>query len=122
MKLIIFAALALFNSNFIFSDEIVWRSPSGDLSIIEVQPEDSLHEVVNIIRNQMEIDELEKHQDKNYMASHENKGDFLIDFMTVSNTKGKEALKGPARDFNAKLTANEIKDIDYIIGTLGMSS
>lgn len=104
-----FFFIAILAPLFCNSETVAWCSPTGRISTIEVQPDDSFLEVLTLLRQQ-------------FTSSSENlESEFLIDFSSPSTTMKTVASKGPIRDYK-KLTSEQQKDISFIIMTLGNGS
>lgn len=111
----------LFCSAAIFGDSIVYRTPTGELSIIEVDPDDSFKSVLHFIQTEMYAQELYASHCPSEVSSHPR--ECLIDFMSESGIENQHIIaKASMRNYNAPLTANEKKEITHIIDTLGNSS
>lgn len=81
-----------------------------DKVLVYVQPEDSFHEVLGMIRSQIPF----------YGETQEFRIDFAVSGSTV---QAKAAVNAQvARDYNAGLSASEQEDIRYILRTLANSS
>lgn len=119
VSLVIFSLIAaILLQSPAFTEEIVWKSPSGDLSVMDVQPTDSFEEVVNLIKNQIEIENAQN----DIQFQNANQGEYLLVFLGAPTEKAANKVKSPFRDYYQPLTAGEIKDIEYIISTLGLAS
>ncbi len=93
--------LSLFLFVNLYAQEVVLRTPEGELEVFE-------------------IDQNERFQDVILLANHQfGFGEFLLDFQTKSSSKVKKVEE---RDYFAPLKTKEREDIKYIINTLGTSS
>ncbi len=102
-------------------EPIVFRSPTGDLSIIDVREEDSFKNVVDLIKTEICTQELYANcslEDTSY--DHK---ECILDFMAAKrNEMDPVYSKGSMRNYNSPLTSEERKKIYYIVDTLGNSS
>lgn len=89
------------------SQEVVIRSPIGEFLIIDVAPEESFTQVVELLQH------------------HFGDEEFLIDFMVRSSRSSQTIEKksqAPQRNYNQAVTSEEKKDVSFVVNTLGMSS
>lgn len=90
---------------------ISWRSPDGELSTLQIDPEDSFLSVISQIRDQFEYN----------LAMNSDSGlhpEFLIDFSESPNAPVVVFAKSIIRTYTP-LTTSQKKDIAYIVTTLG---
>lgn len=94
--------------------EVVVRSPSGVDFILDVQPEDTFCNVIELLKGYFTGNEylgmLEESSESN---------EFILDFTTLASSS-KKTKKG--RDYFAGFSKKDKEDISFIINTLGMSS
>lgn len=87
-------------------NEVVVRSPEGDAFVIDVDAAESFVGVVQQLQS--------------CFGSNQ---EYLLDFKSASRGKKQiKAITAPIRNYYAPVTAEEIKDLSYIINTVGMSS
>lgn len=116
-------AIALIGGLPLQSDEVIYRTPSGDLSVIDVDVAHSFDHVVSMIRAEIiadcAIEEL-------YAAATEKKpngADYVLDFKMLNDPKANHPIaKGAMRSYAAPLLPEEKKEISSVIETLGNSS
>lgn len=115
-------SLAFFYGGSLAGEEIIFRTPSGDLSVLEIDSGRSFAEVMHQIKTEIDIDALyaADYSKDSSQASNE----FLVDFMAVSHAETKHAAstKGGGRDYSASLQPHDKQQISYIVETLGNSS
>lgn len=114
-------ALLLSCSTSMFGESIVYRTHTGDISIIDVNLEDSFKSVLHLIETEMYAQEL-------YASCYPgevtyNQRECLIDFMSEHDHASQYvSAKNTMRNYSSPLSANEKKEITYIVDTLGNSS
>jgi len=105
--------------------EIAVRTPAGEEFMVEVQPNDTFDEVIKYIENYLSMLENEDF-DSNAgdWVLKDSKRDFLLDFMMAStcNFSIQKSNTGTVRNYDAPLSPEQIKDIHYLVSTLGNSS
>lgn len=106
----------------IFCDDIVYRAPSGELCVIDIDTESPFSEVISRIHSNIEEQAFVNRIDlENTLAKNE----FLLDFRgrrSQAAEKKEIYSKGPLRNFSAPLSEQEKKTIGRIIETLGNAS
>lgn len=105
----------------IFCDDVVYRAPSGELFVIDIEAESSFAEVISRINSDIyEQTFVNRINPEETLARNE----YLLDFMGRSYAAEKKEVysKGPTRNFSAALLENEKKTISRIVETLGNAS
>lgn len=96
----------LFTSSFLTGNEVVVRSPEGELIVLQIQSDDTFLGVVELMN-----------------SSVGGCGEYLLDFMSFSPKKlAKKEASPPFKDYSSKVTSSQKKDIKFIVNTLGMNS
>lgn len=91
-------------------EEIEVHTPSGERIVLEIKPQDSFANVMQKIKSEISMIELEKN------PNIANPIEYTLDFMT--STDG--VKKG--RDYSEKMSKSDKEDIRYIVTTLAQSS
>lgn len=98
-----------------YAEWIVWRSPAGDVSAVDIAPQILFSDVIAMLESEI--------QGGSFELEGLPKPEFLIDFTLVTNshTKGGKAA-GQARRYDELPTDQQKKDIAFIVTTLGNAS
>ena len=105
MKSVIYLAILIATAQ-VYGQEVVARTPAGELVVVDVKPGESFSEAIETLQL--------------YFGGSQ---EFLIDFMDRSERpEAKEAKALAWRDYNAKVISTEKRDIAFIVNTLGMNS
>ncbi|MBA3239030.1 MAG: hypothetical protein H0T62_11880 [Parachlamydiaceae bacterium] len=105
----------------IFCDDVVYRTPSGEIFVIDIEAESSFSEVISKINSDIEIQ-----RSANWINPEETlvRNEYFLDFMERPKAEGKKAIspKGNMRNFSATLLESEKKKISQVVETLGNAS
>lgn len=105
MKSIIYLSILIATAP-LCGQEVVARTPSGELVVVDVKPGESFSETIEMLQ-----------------LAYGGNQEFLVDFKANSEPSDDVQAKAKAwRDYEAKVTSPEKRDIAYIVNTLGMSS
>lgn len=108
-------------------EEVVFKSPGGDLVVLDVQPEDSFLDVVAHAEKEMTfLDEgqiaFEDQNETDSLALLQPK-EYMVDCLAFRGFFSREnAAKAVPRSYEAGFTQSEKDDITWIISTLGFAS
>jgi hypothetical protein len=109
------ALLSTFAASMAFGEEeIEIRTPSGQRFVLEIEPEDSFASVMQKIRSEVSIIEIEN--GATTAANDSKSTEYALDFMASTDGVQKQ------RDFSEKMSKSDKEDIRYILTTLATYS
>lgn len=85
--------------------EVVIRSPEGQLSVLKIEPQDTFSQVVDFLQ-----------------SHYNNTSEFLLDFMTLATGYQPQKSASVFRNYLIPIDAYEKEKICYIVTTLGFGS
>ncbi|MGZ3633340.1 MAG: hypothetical protein ACXU9U_01670 [Parachlamydiaceae bacterium] len=108
----------ILSSSLLMSETLIYRTPEGNISTVEVSTESSFSDVITLMRSNAIYE-----QDNSIENSPSN--ELLVDFIIASNDTPQFKnihSKSAFRQYNAPLTPSEKKKIAHTVETLGNAS